>query len=428
MRRSPRRSSGSSSTCRKRDRRIGQAVSVDATMSETNARLHKLGKDGELPKRIGKLSVAAAPRLPTQIVDDIRRAENSETPEAKKLRVSEYLDVTHQVASQVAGGFKVINLKSGAYLIRDPDAGVRAYIRNGKLLKWWVGYFLIQGVDHFTGLPLRAHGFAADENESTHYTTVVEKSIATLGRVPDYITTDRAYYVKDCFEWSVVRGITLVSPYKAVSKGAPKAQATMHCDRHGVPHCRGCGGGTDQVTFFVEAPKGRNGKPRPVLRYTCAAPQEADCVGIQEKSCLVDPMRLLPVWRTHPAYSEARTRHQALERAHTEARSRANAKARYFETRSKRISLRGAVLRMNIYGIIAWLKAALINGWLGTPVLNPELARDADRQRRAGRKTKYEFVQHKVRLQRLRNGDVGGGRVPHRTRGRPPPRRAPTRA
>ena len=205
--------------CRKRDPRIGQAVSVDATMSETNARLHKLGKNGELPKRIGKLPVAAAPRLPTQIVDDIRRAENSETPEAKKLRVSEYLDVTHQVASQVAGGFKVINLKSGAYLIRDPDAGVRAYIRNGKLLKWWVGYFLIQGVDHFTGLPLRAHGFAADENESTHYTTVVEKSIATLGRVPDYVTTDRAYYVKDCFEWSVVRGITLVSPYKAREQG-----------------------------------------------------------------------------------------------------------------------------------------------------------------------------------------------------------------
>ena len=58
----------------------------------------------------------------------------------------------------------------------------------------------------------------------------------------------------------------------------------------------------------------------------------------REKSCLVDPMRLLPVWRTHPAYSEARTRHQALERTHNEARSRANAKARHFETRSKRIS------------------------------------------------------------------------------------------
>lgn len=85
-------------------------------------------------------------------------------------------------------------------------------------------------------------------------------------------------------------------------------------------------------------------------------------------------------------------------------------------------------MRLNIYGIIAWLKAARINGWLGTPVLNPELARDAGRQRRASRKTKYEFVQHRVRLARLRAGHIGGGRLPHRTRGKPPPRRAPTRA
>jgi hypothetical protein len=234
--------------------------------------------------------------------------------------------------------------------------------------------------------------------------------------------------VLSCFEWSVLRGITLVSPYKAPSKAAAKAQATLHCDRHGVPHCRGCGEGTDQVTFFLEPAKGRNGKPRPILRYKCAAPQNQECLGVQEKICLVDPTRLLPVWRTHPAYSEARTRHQALERNHYEARSRANAKPRHFETRSKRISRRGAVMRLNIYAIIAWMKAALINGWLGTPVLNPELARDADRQRRARRKTKYDFVQHRVRLARLRNGDIGGGRLPHRTRGKPPPRRAPTSA
>jgi hypothetical protein len=127
-------------------------------------------------------------------------------------------------------------------------------------------------------------------------------------------------------------------------------------------------------------------------------------------------MRLPPVWRTHPAYSEARTRHQALERR------------RHFETRSKRISRRFAVMRLNIYAIIAWLKASIINGWLGTPVLNPKLGRDADRARRAGRKAKYEFLQHQVRLARLRAGEVGGGRLPHRTRRKRPPRRAPASA
>ena len=102
--------------------------------------------------------------------------------------------------------------------------------------------------------------------------------------------------------------------------------------------------------------------------------------------------------------------------------------ARHFETRSKRISRTGAVLRLNVYAIIAWIKAGIINGWFGAPVLNPELARDADRDRRSGRKTKYEYIQRAVRLTRMRNGQVGGGRLPHRTRGKPPHRGAPARA
>ena len=83
------------------------------------------------------------------------------------------------------------------------------------------------------------------------------------------------------------------------------------------------------------------------------------------------------------------------------------------------------MLRLNVYAIIAWIKAGIINGWFGAPVLNPELARDADRDRRSGRKTKYEYIQRAARLTRMRNGQVGGGRLPtaraanHRTAARP---------
>jgi hypothetical protein len=70
------------------------------------------------------------------------------------------------------------------------------------------------------------------------------------------------------------------------------------------------------------------------------------------------------------AYSEAPTRHQALERNHDEPRARANGKPRHFETRSKRISRRFAVLPLNVYAIAA------------------------DRERRAHRKTKYEYLRH----------------------------------
>ena len=118
--------------------------------------------------------------------------------------------------------------------------------------------------------------------------------------------------------------------------------------------------------------------------------------------------------------------HMNYERAHNEARSRANAKARHFETRSKRVSLDLAIMRMDAYALIAWLKASIINGWLGTPVLNTELAKSAARDRQLDRTNKHEFIQHLTVLKRLRLGYVGGGRVPHRTRGAPPPRRDTT--
>jgi hypothetical protein len=59
---------------------------------------------------------------------------------------------------------------------------------------------------------------------------------------------------------------------------------------------------------------------------------------------------------------------------------------------------------MNVYAIVAWLKACVINGWLGTPVLNPELDRAADRQRRLDRKTRYGYINHRVIIKRLRMG------------------------
>jgi hypothetical protein len=94
-------------------------------------------------------------------------------------------------------------------------------------------------------------------------------------------------------------------------------RGTLEFDEHGVPFCRHCLGGTDQIGFLVKPAQGRNGQARPVLRVRCAAPQANECLGVQEWDCRRDPTRLLPVWRTHPAYTEARLHHQTLERATT---------------------------------------------------------------------------------------------------------------
>lgn len=172
--------------------------------------------------------------------------------------------------------------------------------------------------------------------------------------------------------------------------------------------------------------EGRNRKPTPILRVRCAAPQTDKCQKVQEISCHLDPTRLLPVWRTHPAYTEARSMHQNYERSHKEARDRANAKPRHYETRSKRVSLTLTIMRANVGAIIAWLRASIINGWLGTPAMNPELELVASRQRRVHRQNHIRYIQRRTIEKRLRLGRVGGGRVPHRNRAGPTRRGAST--
>ena len=82
-------------------------------------------------------------------------------------------------------------------------------------------------------------------------------------------------------------------------------------------------------------------------------------------------------------------------------------------------------MRLNIYATIAWIKAGIINGWFGTPALNPELERPNADKRRLDRQTHYQLIQRRTIDRRLRLGYVGGGRVPHRSRGAPGPPRVP---
>jgi hypothetical protein len=134
---------------------------------------------------------------------------------------------------------------------------------------------------------------------------------------------------------------------------------------------------------------------------------------------MTDPVRLLPVWRTHPAYTSVRTHHMEHERDHNHARQRANAKPRHYETRSKHVSLTFAVMRLNVYACISWLRAGVINGWLGTPAYNPQLNREITRERELRYEQQAAFIQQWVVPSRLRRGHVGGGHVPHRARGAP---------
>ena len=154
-----------------------------------------------------------------------------------------------------SGNYRIFTSSNGV-----PYASLRSGCRvqglqraTGKSIKWWHGYLMLQPADHFTGLPLEAHGFAADEHEYKHYVPAVTKAIATTGHVPSFVTADKGHSMREPFEWSCERGITLVAPYRQANGSAPpRAEATVDFDEHGVPFCRACHvSGTDQVGFVL---------------------------------------------------------------------------------------------------------------------------------------------------------------------------------
>ena len=416
---------------RKREPRIGAAVAIDPTMVASNARPHRLKNPGKLPKRISDLPLLASKRLPTDIADDIRRAIAEEAPGDGPFQVGDYVDRTHEITMQEAPpGFKgkiAVTHQGHVYAVLDKDGGFRVYQHGDRAITWWFGYYINQPVDHFSGLPLKAIGFPADDYEARHYPAALEAAETTTGLRPFYASTDMAYSTRDCFEHSARLGVTQVSPYRPFGPHTPKrAEATVHFDEHGIPFCRNCLGGTDQVGFLVKPPKGPGGKPRPVIRVKCAAPDREECDGVQEWSLMVDPTRLLPVFRTHPAYIEVRNMHSSFERAHNEARARSNSKPRHFETRSKRVSLTLAIMRADAGALIAWLRASVINGWLGSQTFNPELSVASAKLHRQQRQRQIDRIQEHTFNRRRRLGRLGGGRHPPRSRGAPDTGAAPT--
>ena len=391
-----------------RDPRVGAWVAIDATMVASNARPHRLDNtQGPLPVRIGSLPLEASTRIPTESAEEIRRGRAA-LPEGVDGAIGGYVDLTAaHVQARVDGRYRIFTTSSGRTLIcLDPDAGYRLYQRSGRATAHWFGYYCVQPTDHYTGLALPATGFPADENEESHAAEVFDITRDAVGRYPWMATADKAYSLTHVYTSAVERGITLVAPYKPRGNEPDgRAQATTEFDEHGVPFCRHCRvAGTDQVGFVLEAPKTPGARPRAVLRVKCAQPSTPACRNVQEISCFVDPRRLLPVWRTHPAYAEARLMHQNYERSHKEARSRSNAVPRHFETRSKRVSLQLVILRANVAALNDWVRSSVINGWLGNPALNPERGATNAAIRRARRRRCVNYMHFRTIERRLRLG------------------------
>ena len=280
-------------------------------------------------------------------------------------------------------------IESGGHwwISADPDAGLRAYSKKGRATqKHWHGFYVTPVVDHVTGMPITIQLTRADTNESKLYPDTISRAASILGSYPLAVAADKGFSVREVFKWNTEHGIGSVLPYRAtVHKPNPTPDPHGRWDVHGIPSCPGCKGGTNYVeTVLLPAPTlDEPDKTRPVVRYLCALPTSPACQGVKEISPSHDWTRILPLWRTHPAYQELRTTHKFYERTHATLRKRYIGPDSV-TIRPKRMGLACQQLRANAVLLCYWVKLCEMHGWLEAPprqAMHKTRRRDSKRNR-----------------------------------------------
>ncbi len=363
--------------CIAHDPRIMAHVHVDSTEDETHAALVHDCQPGESCKReeaqTGEGSALRPQRATTNVAREQREEWNEEDPldseeHARDAAPEKTITVKH-------GDRSVKRVRVGGcwYLTRDEEAGVRAYISNGKLKRFWHGYYSGKAVCGLTGgvIPLVD---SASRQEYDLFPELMDRVCAMTGKTPQTVIGDRGFSVEKCFEYATRRGIAPVFPWRASRAGAEPHDKESH-DRDGVMRCRHCGGDMKQTRFALE--KGKK-TDTPYLWFKCVAPATPDCSGEQRIRCETDWRSLIPLSRLEPLYHELMASHRQYEGVHDYWRDRYRVASDTLANRPKIVSLNWHRLRAHVACFIDWLRIAAKNGWLGS-------ARPAKRLRKGAR-------------------------------------------
>ncbi len=366
--------------CKAHDPRVFAHAHVDSTEDETHAGLVHDCKPGEPCKRAaaakhsegkgngrGKRVRGHAVRLPRATTSEAREHRHSwnelDPQESEKAERAASPDRIMEVKG---AGQPMWRVRMGGcwYLTRDGDAGIRAYIRNGKTKRYWFGYSNAKIVDHFTGgvIPLVV---SASVNESKLFPELYDRAKSMIGEAPQTVIGDKGFSVAECFEHATRNGTAPVFPWR----GVERHDKDTH-DRHGVMRCKHCGGPTHQIKFSV----GRDkldpldpSKSKPRLWFSCiAGTATPGCARPQTITCATDWRLLVPLARTEPLYQELRASHHPYEGVHDYWRDRYHVAADHLGNRPKAVGINWHRLRANVACLIDWLRIAPNNGWLGS--------------------------------------------------------------
>jgi hypothetical protein len=329
--------------CRAHDPRVLAHVHVDFTEDETHAALvhdcqpgeecrreedddDEKGSPGETayapPLRLERASTARARRQREEWnEDDPDLSEES----ARKAEPQEVADVARD-------GRIVKRVRVGGcwYLTRDTEAGTRAYTRNGKVNRFWHGYYSGKMVCNLTSGVIPSVD-PANKQEYDLFPALLDRVCAMAGTAPQTVIGDRGFSVEKCFRYVTRKGIAPVFPMRKYKNQRGRPDKLTH-DRHGVMRCKHCGGEMKQKRFAVE-----NGTP--YLWFKCVAPYDAKCEGEQRIRCETDWRSLIPLSRLEPLYQELKATHWQYEGVHDYWRDRYRVAADSLAMRPKVVSI-----------------------------------------------------------------------------------------
>jgi hypothetical protein len=376
--------------CREHDPRVMAHVHVDSTEDETHASLVHDCQPGEPCKREetqeGEPPALRPQRAATYVARQQREEWNEEDPRESEEHAREA--APEETVTVQRGNRPVKRVRVGGcwYTTRDEDAGVRAYISNGKLNRFWHGYYSAKMVCHLTGgvIPLVD---SASRQEYDLFPALMDRVCAMADNAPQTVVGDRGFSVEKCFEYATRRGIAPVFPWRAGGTRTEPRDHDTH-DRDGVMRCRHCGGETKQTRFALEASK--KGTGTPWLWFKCAAPATPDCAGEQRIRCETDWRSLIPLSRLEPLYHELMAMHRQYEGVHDYWRDRYRVAADTLANRPKIVSLNWHRLRANVACFIDWLRIAARNDWLDPARPDAEGGNGKVKQLRRGARKKME--------------------------------------
>lgn len=226
--------------------------------------------------------MAARPlRAVTREARKQREAWNEQAPEESAKGAED----AEPDAEQPIGKGKRVRIGDCWYRTRDTEAGIRAYKRNGKVSRFWHGYYSGKIVDHFTSGVIPCVD-SASIMESHLFPALFDRVSKMAGAAPQTVTGDKGFSVTSCFEHATSHGCAPVFPWRRYGDG--KRHDALTHDRHGVKRCKHCGGEMKQKRFAVD-------KGKPCLWFQCVAPATKACAGEQRIYCETDWRGLIPL-------------------------------------------------------------------------------------------------------------------------------------